>query len=73
LNPMDSCKYRNTVDCATSSLSAIEWDDSNGDFSKIAKSLLSRSSRGSCPLWISSCRSWWPRHISAIQNRTVRS
>jgi hypothetical protein len=24
LNPMDSCKCRNTVDCATGSLSAIE-------------------------------------------------
>jgi hypothetical protein len=72
-NSMDSCKCCNTVNCATSSLSAIEWDDSNRDFSKNAKSLLSRSSRGGRPLRISSCRSWRPRYISAIQNRTVQS
>jgi hypothetical protein len=57
LNPMDSCKYRNTVDYATSSLSTTERDDSNGDFSEIAKILLLRSSRGVRPLRISSRRS----------------
>jgi hypothetical protein len=73
LNPRDSCKCSNTADCTTASLSAIERDDSNGDLSKAARILESRSSTGGRPLRISSCRSWRPRHISAIHNCTIRS
>jgi hypothetical protein len=73
LNQKDLCKYCNTAGYITNSLSDIEWDDSNGDLSNIAKFLLSRSSRGGLPLRISSRRLWRPRYISVIQNWTIRS
>jgi hypothetical protein len=66
LNQNDSCTCSNTVEWATSSLSAIESAGSKRDLSEIAAILPSRSSRGGLPLRISSCRFWWPRRISVI-------
>jgi hypothetical protein len=73
LKPIESCKCRNTVGWATSSLSAIEWSDSNGDLSNIARFFASRSSNGGLLVRISSCKSWRPSYIFVIQNWTFQS
>jgi hypothetical protein len=56
LDQIEWCKYRNTIWRATNSLLAIEWADSNGDLSNMARIFASRSSSGDLPVRISSCR-----------------